>query len=181
MPRTAIEEPRWAAITVTAVSIFPSYPLYPNSISVNSTSLDSALNWVWLGMAAGAVVWLACQEFRRGGRRGRWSGWCRLVAVLLASFAIFPAISNSDDLLSYSLLNSQAGRHGGYGSPTSEDPTESARAQLAGLLESLDHCRTAAIWAFAVVLFCLAITPVFRPRLRACFVTSRPGRSPPSV
>jgi hypothetical protein len=143
--------------------------------------LNSALNWVWLGIAAGALVWLAFQELRRRGRGGRWSGPRRLVAVLLAAFAIFPAISNSDDLLSYSLLNSQLGRHGGYGSPVPEDPAESARAQLARLLETLDHCQTALVWAFAVVLFCLAYTSVYRPRLHACSVVCRTGRSPPSA
>jgi hypothetical protein len=140
--------------------------------------LDNALNWVWLGIAAIALACLAFQELRRRGRR---SGPRRLVAVLLAAFAIFPAISNSDDLLSYSLLSSQLGRHGGYGTPIPEDPAESARVQLARLLETLDHCQTTLICAFAMVLFCLAFTSVFRPQFRACSAVCRCGRSPPSA
>jgi hypothetical protein len=155
--------------------------LYPIGISVISSTLDSALNWLWLGLAAGALFWLAFQELRRRGRRRRWSGPRRLVAILLAAFAIFPAISNSDDLLSYSLVISHLGRHGGYGSPVPEDPAESARMQLARLLETLDHCQTAPICAYAVVLFCLAYTSVLRPQLRACSVAYRSGRSPPSA
>ena len=148
---------------------------------MTSSTLNNALNAVWLGIAACALLWLAFQELRRHGRRGRWSGPRRLVAVLLAAFAIFPAISNSDDLLSYSLLNAQLGRHGGYGSPVPEDPAESARVQLARLLETLDRCQTALVCAFAVVLFCLAHTSVFRPQLHAYSVAGRSGRSPPSA
>jgi hypothetical protein len=149
---------------------------------VTSSTLNNALNWVWLGVAACALLWLAYQELRRHGNRRRWAAPRRLVAVLLASFAIFPAISNSDDLLSYSLLNAQLGRHDGYGSPVPEDPAESsARVQLARVLETLDHCQTALIYAFAVVLFCLAYTSAFRPQLHAFSVVSRSGRSPPTL
>ena len=139
------------------------------------------LNWVWLAVAAGALLGLAFHERRRNGRRSRWSGPRRLVATLLAVFAIFPAISNSDDLLSYSLVTSHLGHHGGYGSPVPEDPAESARTQLARLLQTLDHCQTAPICAYAVVMFCLAYTSALRPRLRACSVAYRSGRSPPSA
>ena len=148
---------------------------------MTSSTLNNALNWVWLGVAACALLWLAFQELQRSGQQGRWSGPRRLLAVLLAAFAIFPAISNSDDLLSYSVLNSQLGRHGGYGSPVPEDPAESARVQLARLLETLEHCQTAPVCAFAVVLFCLAHASVFRPQLYAYSVVCRSGRSPPSA
>jgi hypothetical protein len=143
--------------------------------------LNNALNWVWLGVAACALLWLAYQELGRRGNRGRWARPRRLIAVLLAAFAIFPAISNSDDLLSYSLLNAQLGRHGGYGSPVPEDPAESARTQLARLLETLEHCQTALICAFAVFLFCLSFAFVFRPEIHAYCLVSRSGRSPPSL
>jgi hypothetical protein len=148
---------------------------------VTSATLNNTLNWVWLGVAACALLWLAYQELRRRGDRRRWAGPRRLVAVLLASFAIFPAISNSDDLLSYSLLNAQLGRHGGYGSPIPEDPAESARVQLARLLETLDHCQTALICTFAVVLFSLSFAFVFRPEIHAYCLVSRSGRSPPAL
>ena len=148
---------------------------------MTSLTLDSALNWVWLGIAAGAVVWLAFQELERRGRQRRWSGPRKLVAVLLAAFAIFPAISNSDDRLSYSLLNSQLGRHDGYGTPIPEDPAESARVQLARLLETLEHCQAALVSVFALVLFCVAYTAVFRPQLRAYSVVRRSSRAPPSA
>lgn len=151
------------------------------SISVISLTLNSALNWVWLGIAAGALVWLAFQELGRNGRGGRRSGARKLVAVLLAAFAIFPAISNSDDLLSYSLVNAHPGRHGGYGSPVPEDPAESARVQLVRLLETLEHCQTALFCVFAPVLFRVTHAAVFRPRLRACSAIPRTGRAPPSA
>ena len=148
---------------------------------MTSSTLNNALNWVWLGVAACALLWLAYQELRRRGNRGRWAGPRRLVAVLLAAFAIFPAISNSDDLLSYSLLNAQLGRHGGYGSPIPEDPAESARTQLARLLGTLEHCQTALPCAFAMILFCVAYTLAFRPRFHAYSAACRSGRSPPSA
>jgi hypothetical protein len=143
--------------------------------------LSNALNWVWLGIAAAALLWLAWQELRNRGQRARWRLPRRLLAVLLAAFAIFPAISNSDDLLSYSLLNAQLGRHGGYGSPVPEDPSESARLQLARLLETIEHCQTALFCALAVTLFCFAYATVLRPQLRAHSVSCRSGRSPPTA
>jgi len=149
---------------------------------VTSTSLTNALNWVWLAVAAGALLWLGCQELRRRGQRKRWEGSRRLLAVLLAAFAIFPAVSSSDDLLSYSLLGVQFGRHGGFGSQTPEDPAEStARVQLARVLEALEHFQTAAICALAIFLFCLSYICVFRPQLHACIVRCQCGRSPPSL
>ncbi len=146
-----------------------------------SLTLNSALNCVWLGLAVAALVWLAFQELGRRGRGGRRSGARKLVAAALAAFAIFPAISNSDDLLTYSLVNSHLGRHGGYGAPVPEDPAESARVQLVRLLETLEHCQTALFWVFAPVLFRVAHTVVFRPRVRACSVIPRFGRAPPSA
>jgi hypothetical protein len=144
--------------------------------------LNNALNWVWLAVALCALVWLAYRELRRRGSRSRWSCPHKLLAVLLASFALFPAISNSDDLLSYSLLNEHLGRHGGYGSPVPEDPAESsARVQLARVLEALEHCQTALVCALSVVLFCIAYTLAFRPQTLAYSVVCRSGRSPPSI
>jgi len=132
---------------------------------------------VWLGIAAGALVWLAFQELKRRGCQRGWSGPRRMLAVLLAAFAAFPAFSNSDDLLTYSLMKSSS--HGSYGAPVPEDPAESARAQLVRLLGTLEHCRTALICAFAMVLFWVARAAIFRPRLRVFSVIARSGRAPP--
>jgi hypothetical protein len=149
---------------------------------VTSTSLTNALNWVWLAVAAGALVWFALNETRRRRRAGRRSGLRRLLAVVLVAFAIFPALSSSDDLLSYSLLSVQFGQHGGFGSQVPEDPAETtARVQLARLLETLERFQTAVICSLTVCLFCLTYTCVFRPRFHERIVERPSGRSPPSI
>lgn len=143
--------------------------------------LNGALSCLWLGIAAGALVWLAHQELKRRGCQRGWSGPRKMLAVLLAAFAAFPAFSNSDDLLTYSLLQSHFGTHGGYGAPVPEDPAEAARAQLVRLLGTLEHCQAALFCALALLLFCVAYTADFRPRLHACSALARVGRAPPSA
>jgi len=155
--------------------------MYPESIGVTSSSLNIALNWVWLAVALCGLLWLAFQDLRRTRRGNRWRGLRRLLAVVLAAFALFPAVSTSDDLLSYSLLSAPL-RQGGFGSQTPEDPAEStAKVQLARLLETLEHIQTAAICALVFFLVWFSYIFVFRPQPRFCSVECLSGRSPPSA
>lgn len=173
---------RWALAPVTTAGAFSSFALYSKCIGVTSSTLNSALNWVWLGVALCALLWLALQELQRRHSRGHKAGLRRLLAVLLAAFAIFPAVSSSDDLLSYSLLSSQFGRDGGYGSQVPEDPVQTTtRVQLAKILESLEHVQTAAVYALALFIFFLSYICVLRPQLHARTVACLSGRSPPSA
>jgi hypothetical protein len=144
-------------------------------------SLDTALNLVWLFIGAVALCFLAFLEKRRYCHSTRRARWVRLVAVLVLTVALFPTVSSSDDLFSFSLLNSHLGKHGGAGTTPPENLKEKAGMLLLRLLETLDHYQVSSIYTLSLALSCLAF--IFAPyrEVATCAVPSRPGRAPPRL
>ena len=145
-----------------------------------SVSLDAALNLIWLGIGVTALVLLGISEWRH--RPSRPSAVIRRVlAVFFLTVSLFPCVSASDDLFSFSFLQTHLGKHGGMGTtPTPpEDAKEKANLQLARLLQAMDHLEVAGVYAFAVSFFCFALVLLTRSAAPMRDLLCRAGRSPP--
>jgi hypothetical protein len=141
-------------------------------------TLDSVLNLIWAAIAVVALALLARSERSRMG--SRWMRVRRAAAVTLMALALFPCVSVSDDLFSFSFLRTQLGGHGGYGSPVPESSKDtSGNLQLFRLLQTLDHFQISAVCALAVSFFCLGLTLRYhRPTVRGTAILLT-GRAPP--
>lgn len=142
-------------------------------------TLDTALNLIWLGVGLLALALLAFLEprwFQRSTRRAR---SIRFTAVFIVAVALFPSVSSSDDLFSFSLLSSHLGKHGGFGNTVPEDSKEKAGMQLFRLLETLNHCQICQVYSFFLVLCCTAFILTIRRDALSRVVVCRPGRAPP--
>ena len=139
-------------------------------------TLDTALNLLWAGLTVSALVWLACTERLRASaaRRG-----VRVTALFLAAAAIFPAVSSSDDLLSFALLGG-AGRQGGFGASPVE-PTEKADQQLVHSLDSMEHGQQVQRMVPPVMLASAASKPSTVLRAGERDLPLLPGRAPPTL
>ena len=149
---------------------------------MHTLTLDTALNLLWVAIGVFALAALAVAE-RRSRRQSTRRARCqRLAAVLLVSVSLFPAVSYSDDLFSFSLLQTHFGHHDGVGSTPPEDPSEkTSSVQLARLLESLHHLQISAFCAVAFFLCCLATVFFVRVASTTRPVLCRSGRAPPSA
>ena len=143
-------------------------------LSLTSTG---ALNLLWLGITLSALAWIVRQELRPGERSSRRALLRRFLTVVLGAATVFPAISPSDDLFTYSVLNAQMG--GGSGNTVPVDPAGKASIQLA--LEGLDQGRTSLVFAFTLVLLCVFYLYALRPRLASSVAVCLGGRAPPSA
>ena len=145
-----------------------------------SLMLDSGLNLLWLGISVAALVWLAVAESRVPARLG--ARLRRVFALVVVALALFPTVSDSDDIFSFSLLDGRLGQHGdGFGGPATEDPKEKDGLQLIRLLESLEHYEQAGGYAPAPALFCLQTLTTPRLEVFTRAVVCRPGRAPPTA
>jgi len=142
-------------------------------------TLDTALNLVWLGVGLVALALLSLLELRRFRRSTLRARCLRLTAVLIVTVAIFPSVSSSDDLFSFSLINSHLGKHGGFGSSIPEDSKEKAGMQLFRLLETLNHFEIAHVYTLSLVLCCVTFVFTLRREVFTRVVLCRPGRAPP--
>jgi hypothetical protein len=142
-------------------------------------TLDTVLNLLWLGIGLAALLLLSLVERRRfpgSTFRGR---ALRLTAVLVVTVALFPSVSSSDDLFSFSLINSHLGKHGGFGSTLPEDPKEKSNLQLFRLLESLGHYQASHTCTLLFALSCYAFVIGLRRDVFTRAVLCRSGRAPP--
>lgn len=143
-------------------------------------ALDTALNLVWLAIGVSGLAALSFAEARHalGSRLGRLR---RVVAVLIVMVALFPCVSFSDDLFSFSFLQSHLGKHGGVGTLPPEDSKEKSTVHLVRVLQSLEHFQACAPYAFAVTLWFFPIIVVAVVTGNARDLLCRAGRSPPAV
>ena len=143
-------------------------------------ALDAALNLLWLAISLAALLWFARIErnrARRGGSRGRLR---RLFAVCVMAVAIFPSVSDTDDLFNFSLLRIPTNQRGGVGNlPTPEDSREKDSVNLARLLETLEHYQVSGFYIFALALFCVAALVSIRPVCATRAICCNSGRAPP--
>src|SRR4029077_1041668 len=102
-------------------------------------------------------------------------------AVCMLAVAIFPSVSDSDDLFNFSLLRIPTGQRGGVGNvPSPEDSREKDNANLARLLETLEHYQVSGFYTFALALFCVAAMVSLRPVCATRTICCNSGRAPPS-
>jgi hypothetical protein len=142
-------------------------------------TLDTALNLVWLGVGIVALVLLVILEPRWFPQSTRHARSIRFTAVFIVAVALFPSVSSSDDLFSFSLLNSHLGKHGGFGNTVPEDSKEKAGMQLFRLLETINHCQLSQVYSFFLVLCCTAFILTIRRDALTRVVVCRAGRAPP--
>ena len=145
--------------------------------SVFPFTLHTALNLLWLGISAFALVWFAGTEWRRTGA-GRWR---RLLAVCGMCVTLFPSVSDTDDLFNFSLMHVPGQQHGGVGSapPPEESREKTSTLHLARLLETLDHYQITGFYALMLVLVSVAVYLSICPAWRTRSVLYNAGRAPP--
>ena len=119
-----------------------------------SIHLDTALNLLWAAISVAALLWFALVERNRRLRASRRGSFQRLFAVCLMAIAIFPSISDSDDLFHFSLLQVPNQQSGGFGSAPQEDRQEKDNLQLARWLETLEHFQVSGLYLFKFALYC---------------------------
>ena len=142
-------------------------------------TLDTALNLIWVGVGVFALILLSLLERRWFPRSTVKARLQRLIAVLVVTVALFPSVSSSDDLFSFSLINSHLGKHGGFGSTVPEDSKEKAGMQLFRLLETLNHFQISVVYRFLLALCCVTLVLTLRREAFTRAVLCRAGRSPP--
>lgn len=142
-------------------------------------TIDTALNLIWACAGVISIALLCYLEQRWFPRSTSRARFRRFAAVLILTLALFPSVSSSDDLFSFSLINSHLNKHGGFGSTVPEDSKDKAGQQLFRLLESLNHCQISAAYTLALALCCLAIVLTPRPETFTRAVLCRAGRAPP--
>jgi hypothetical protein len=141
-------------------------------------ALDVLLNLIWVGICVSALAWAGRREaehFRISTARARIR---RVAAVAFVALALFPSVSDSDDLFTFSLMHVPLG-HGGAGNVPLEESKEKASLHLASLLETLHQDRAGRIYTFALALFFLSILVSFRPEFLTRSTGCRSGRAPP--
>jgi len=147
---------------------------------VVSVTLDVALNLLWLAISLAALLWFGRMErsrSRRGPSHGRFR---RLFAVCMMAVAIFPSVSDSDDLFNFSLLRIPTDQRGGVGNvPSPEDSREKDNLNLARLLETLEHYQVTGFFVFALTLFCIAALVSLRTVCATRAICCNSGRAPP--
>ncbi|MCU1238505.1 MAG: hypothetical protein JWP63_6472 [Candidatus Solibacter sp.] len=140
-----------------------------------SLTVDAALNLLWLAISVSALLWFS----QRGSNRGRLR---RFFAVCMMAVAIFPSVSDSDDLLNFSLLRIPTNHRGGVGTvPTPEDSREKDNLHLARTLETLEHYQVSGFYIISLALFCLGAMVSVRPICGTRVVCCNSGRAPPLV
>jgi hypothetical protein len=135
---------------------------------VHSVPLDTWLNLLWLAISVFALV-----HFGR-------CGWRRSFIVFLATIALFPIVSDSDDLFSFSRLRIPVTQHRDAGTAP-EDSREKDTVQLSRLIESLDHYQPASSYQFVFALCFFALLIVLQCAARTRSVIQYAGRAPPVI
>jgi hypothetical protein len=141
---------------------------------VQLLTLDAGLNLLWLGISVAALVGFGRQDWRRM----HCVRWHRLCAVFLATIALFPTVSDTDDLFNFSHLRFPAQHHRNAGTMP-EDPREKDSIQLTRLIESLDHWQLSAFFEIALALCFFALMAVLYLSATTRPVFATPGRAPP--
>lgn len=140
---------------------------------------DVALNLIWALVGVVALVTLGVAELRRGAATLR-SRCRRGIAVLIATVALFPCISASDDLVCLEFLNTSSPAHTEFLSPRLKEGTHRPTLSLAMQLESLENFQiSSAKFSFAI----LARSDRVAQRVVQCCerpLPSRADRAPPA-
>jgi hypothetical protein len=142
-------------------------------------ALPTALNLLWAAMMLSAATALVVWDWRRDGGRSHALRARRLCAVLLLSLCLFPSVSSSDDLFSFSLIDSQMGRSGEIGSSPAEDSGNADSATFIHVLNVLEHFQSEAVWIFVLTLFAVGTIACTRFVLICRPAIAGSSRAPP--
>lgn len=140
---------------------------------------DVALNLIWAIVGAVSLLILGASELRRGATTLR-SRCRRGMAVFIATVALFPCISASDDLVCLKQLNFGASMGMDQFAPQSKCSNEKPNLSLALQLESLEHSQISSSGLAPSKLSQMA--SVGHHLIRCCSrpVPFRSGRAPPA-
>lgn len=145
------------------------------------SQVDLALNLLWLILVFSALV-----SYGVSGRKRRGFSLLRRifggVAVFLASLALFPCISASDDLVQlewYGLHSKHAPAHDKDGA--GHRHPEKSLATLVRLLEALEAAQLVQACSLVVLLLALAMVSLPASRLTARSTPNCSGRAPPAL
>ena len=144
-----------------------------------SFTVHCLTNAAWGAIALTALIWLWNLEYRRfrGSRVGK--RLHRLVTVCLLSLAVFPAVSDSDDLFKFSLIP-VPGHHDSAGSTApGDDSHKKSNFYLARILETLDHYQVSGIAPLLPVFCFLTLLAAIQPVCLTRDILCANGRGPP--
>ncbi len=140
--------------------------------------LGGALNFVWLAICAFVLGWVISREVAgphtASGQLAR-----KLAAVLMFAVALFPAISDSDDIVCFALLTSHIGHDRSFGTAPAEDSQETGSVRLARAIQSLEDYSIgnsempAPVFLKTCILNDVTLVPTFHA------VSASGGRAPP--
>lgn len=140
-------------------------------------TFDAALNLLWALMGVGALGALVIRDARRQAPLG---ARCRsALAVFIASVALFPCVSASDDLVRFDRLQVSLPATNPVASPLPEKRGPRPALYLARLLESLENFQISATCRFLITLYFLALVGAFSHRGVERPLPCPFGRSPP--
>ena len=140
-------------------------------------ALDAGLNLLWALMGVVALGALAVRDARRQVRlRDR----CRsALAVFIASVALFPCVSASDDLVRFDRLQVSSPAANAVTSPLPAKRGPRAALCLARLLESLENFQISTTCRFLITLYLLALVGAISRQGVERPLPCPFGRSPP--
>lgn len=99
----------------------------------------------------------------------------RLLAIALITVALYPCVSATDDLFTFSLLASHDNEHG-FGAPFPED---SQNLQTVRMLSAIENVQVAAIFHLAITFLLLALVWITASQCAGTHLLCRAGRAPP--
>jgi hypothetical protein len=98
----------------------------------------------------------------------------------MMTVAIFPSVSDSDDLFNFSLLRIPAGQSSGVGTvPAPDDSREKDSLHLARILETLEYFQVEAVYILVLAVFCLGAMVSVRHVSPTRAIRCHGGRAPP--
>jgi hypothetical protein len=150
--------------------LFQWLPVYDVNEAVSNT--EALLNLLWVTVCAGALGLHFWRNYFREGTQTRAVHLRRTLSVLVASVALFPCISASDDRV----------RLGDMDSPPAQE-TAFNRAHVNGfllpILEDPEHGQTVAPFFFAAMASSIVTVSVESPVLVKGVSFATLGRAPP--
>lgn len=144
-------------------------------------SFDVALNLVWALVGAAALGLVAVRETQRRTLSVGWDQCRRALAVFIASVALFPCVSASDDMVRFERLRVSSQKACDAVGSLPEERGEKSVLYLARLLESLECCEISTPCQVPVALPLLALVGATRHQSVERPLPCPLGRSPPSM
>ena len=142
--------------------------------------LDTKLNLLWAAMTVVAFAALAVMESsQRLQRMSLRASLRRLVCVIVLSLTVFPSISSSDDLLSFSFLQFPVSGHDGLGKMPKDDTREKSDLHLARVLQMLQNVQVARFHTFRPIFGFFSVTSNLHALVTVGAAACHSGRSPP--